>query len=140
VLTVMKVKMEVFSKKNINSNSIKNIFLIILTLVVIGFIVFRPSTGIDEKEKEIELLKEHNKQLELSNDSLKVNNVKLKEEMGEIYGILEIRDTELLVVKNNIKVLEGKRNEVRNSINIMDGNDVSRTYTDYLKRRSKNDN
>jgi hypothetical protein len=108
--------------------------------VVIGFIVFRPSTGIDEKEKEIELLKEHNKQLELSNDSLKVNNVKLKEEMGEIYGILEIRDTELLVVKNNIKVLEGKRNEVRNSINIMDGNDVSRTYTDYLKRRSKDDN
>ena len=63
---------------------IKTIFILVLAVALILSFIFRPSIPIDTYEEEINSLKQQNKELILSNDSITKLNKKLEEEIKEI--------------------------------------------------------
>ena len=121
-------------------NNIQLVFIIILAVALILSILSRPSSTIDTYEDEINILKKHNKELRLSNDSLISANGKLQNEINII--LYAIDSTEVILKKTETKLadLEKKRNEIPSIINNMDSDDVTNNISDYLKRRGKGNN
>ena len=121
-------------------NNIQLVFIIILAVALILSILSRPSPTIDTYEDEINILKKHNKELRLSNDSLISANGKLQNEINII--LYAIDSTEVILKKTETKLadLEKKRNEIPSIINNMDSDDVTNNISDYLKRRGKGNN
>jgi len=117
---------------------IKIIFILILAVALILSFIFRPSVPIDTYEEEINFLKQQNKELLLSNDSISILNKKLEEEIKEI--LLTIDSTEALLrsTENKLKELEGRRNEVSNIVDNLNSDGITNSLSDYLKRRGQN--
>jgi len=119
---------------------IKLIFIFILAAALILSFIFRPSKPIETYEDVINELKEENKQLLLSNDSISKINDQLQIEIDHILFVID--STKVLLKDKEIKLkeLEEKRNAVSNIVNSLHADDVTNTISDYLKRRGKNDN
>ena len=117
---------------------IKLIFIFILSGVLILSFIFRPSKPIETYEDVINGLKEDNKQLLLSNDSISKINGQLQIEIDQILFVID--STKVLLKDKEIKIkeLEEKRNAVSNIVNSLHADDVTSTISDYLKRRGKN--
>jgi len=117
---------------------IKLIFIFILAVALILSFIFRPSKPIETYEDVINGLKEDNKQLLLSNDSISKINDQLQIEIDQILFVID--STKVLLKDKEIKIkeLEEKRNAVSNIVNSLHADDVTSTISDYLKRRGTN--
>ena len=120
-------------------NNIQLVFIIILAVALILSILSRPSSTIDTYEDEINILKKHNKELRLSNDSLISANDKLQEEINVILYAIDSTEVALRETETKLAELEKRRNEIPSIINNMDSDDITNNISNYLKRRSKRD-
>ena len=117
---------------------IKLIFILILAGALILTIIFRPSKPIETYEEEINSLKQQNKELIISNDSINKLNKKLVEEIKEILFTIDSTQALLRNTENKLKELEGRRNEVSNIVDNLNSDGVTQSISDYLKRRGQN--
>jgi len=116
---------------------IKLIFIFALAAGLIISIIFRPSKPLEKYEDIISGLQEENKELLLSNDSITNINDKLQVEIDQILFVVDSTKVLLKNKENKLEKLEKKRNEISNVVGSFNANDVTSTFSDYLKRRSK---
>ena len=116
---------------------IQTIFILILAAALVLTIIFRPSKPIETYENEINALKNINKELLLSNDSISIINKKLEEEIKEILFSIDSTQALLKNTENKLKELEGRRNEVSNIVDNLNSDGITNSLSDYLKRRGK---
>ena len=117
-------------------DNIQAIFIVILAAALILSFIFRPSKPIETYENEINSLKQQNQQLLLSNDSINLINTKLQKEINIILIAIDSTKVVLNEKENRIKELEKKRNEVPTIINNMHSDDVTNSFSNYLKGRN----
>ena len=115
---------------------IKTIFILVLAVALILSFLFRPTIPIETYETEINTLKEQNKRLLLSNDSINQINQKLQDEITVILYAIDSTKVILKETEEKLTELENKRNEVSTIVNNMDSDDITNTFSDYLKRRN----
>ena len=120
--------------------NIQTVFILILAAALILSFLFRPSTPIETYEDKINLLKQQNQQLLLSNDCITLINTKLQEEINVILYAIDSTKVALKETEHKLEILENKRNEVSTIINNMDSDDITNTFSSYLKRRGKGNN
>ena len=116
---------------------IKLIFIFILAIALILTIIFRPSIPIETYESEINTLKQVNKELLISNDSITGINKKLEEEIRQILFTIDSTEALLRNSENKIKELEEQRDEISDIVDNLNSDGVTQSISDYLKRRSK---
>ena len=116
---------------------IKSIFIIILGVALILSFIFRPSVPIEEYENEINLLKKQNKELLISNDSIAGLNKKLEEEIQQILFTIDSTEALLRNTEQKLKELEEKRDEISDIVDNLNSDGVTKSISDYLKRRGK---
>ena len=116
---------------------IKLIFIFILAIALILTIIFRPSIPIETYESEINTLKQVNKELLISNDSITGINKKLEEEIRQILFTIDSTEALLNNSENKIKELEEQRDEISDIVDNLNSDGVTKSISDYLKRRSK---
>tara|TARA_R110002060_G_scaffold17279_5_gene24033 strand:+ start:557 stop:937 length:381 start_codon:yes stop_codon:yes gene_type:complete len=116
---------------------IKLIFIFILAIALILTIIFRPSIPIETYESEINTLKQVNKELLISNDSITGINKKLEEEIRQILFTIDSTEALLRNSENKIKELEEQRDEISDIVDNLNSDGVTKSISDYLKRRSK---
>lgn len=116
---------------------IKTIFILVLATALILSFIFRPSVPIETYETEINTLKQQNQKLLLSNDSINQINKKLQEEITVMLYAIDSTEVILKQTENKLSKLEKRRNEVSTIVNTMDSDDITNTFSDYLKRRDK---
>lgn len=114
---------------------IKTGFIIVLGLIIIFMILFKPSKYINGNDSEIEKLNVINKELLDRNDSLKHKNVILEKQICVLESSVESVNNSLDNNQREIKRLKNKKGEIFNYVNSMDANGVTSGFSDYLKRR-----
>lgn len=119
------------------SNRSKNWVLVVLA-VALGFSMFYRGDDIDNYESQISELKKQNIELSNKNDSLELQNDSLTEYIDKIDTQLVEIQKDLDDSQDKIDKLQGKRNEIPTVVNVMDGNDVANSFSEYLERRGKN--
>ena len=115
---------------------IKSIIIILLSLLVVGLVIFNNSgKDIEKYEQEIGNLNNKNKELLFINDSLKNLNLVLSKDI--IYLNNKVDDINLKLIDNEglIKRLKNKKSEIPTNVNVMDADGVASGISDYLKRR-----
>ena len=114
---------------------LKTIAILILGGALILSIIFRRGKDIDYYKNEIDLLHMNNDALSNTNDSLRVINVKLDNEITKI--MLIIKDNEIKLIENNkkIKRLIYEKNKITNHVNSLDADGISESLTDYLNKK-----
>jgi chromosome segregation ATPase len=117
---------------------IKLIFILVLAVALILSFIFRPNVPIETYEEEINTLKRENRDLILSNDSINKLNKKLEEEIRGILFTIDSTQALLRNTENKLKELEGRRNEVSNIVDNLNSDGVTKSISDYLKRRGQN--
>jgi len=115
---------------------IKTIFILVLAIALILSFLFRPTVPIETYETEINTLKEQNKRLLLSNDSINKINQKLQDEITVILYAIDSTKVILKETEEKLTELENKRNEVSTIVNNMDSDAITNSFSDYLKRRN----
>lgn len=113
---------------------IKTVFIIVLGLIVVFMILFRPSKDINYYEEEINLLNEKNVLLLKSNDSIISLNNNLQKEIDILNQSVDSVNLVLNKNEEEINKLKKRKGEVFDRVNNMDVNGVTRNLTDYIKR------
>ena len=105
---------------------IKDIFIIVLGLVIVTMILFRPSNDISMYEKEINILNQRNKILI---DILLENQISLLE--------VDVETVNVKLIDNEKEINKLKRNkgEIYKHVNSLDVDGVTSGLSDYLKRK-----
>ncbi len=116
---------------------IKIVFILVLAVALILSFLFRPSTPIETYETEIDVLKQENQKLLLSNDSINQINIRLQEEITVMLYAIDSTEVILKQTEEKLSVLEKKRNEISTIVTNMDSDDITNTFSEYLKRRNK---
>jgi Tfp pilus assembly protein PilN len=116
---------------------IKIVFILVLAVALILSFLFRPSTPIETYETEIDVLKQENQKLLLSNDSINQINTRLQEEITVMLYAIDSTEVILKQTEEKLSDLEKKRNEISTIVTNMDSDDITNTFSDYLKRRNK---
>ena len=116
---------------------IKIVFILVLAVALILSFLFRPSTPIETYETEIDILKQENQKLLLSNDSINQINIRLQEEITVMLYAIDSTEVILKQTEEKLSDLEKKRNEISTIVTNMDSDDITNTFSDYLKRRNK---
>ena len=114
----------------------KDILILILLVVLIYFLILKPSPPIDTYGDELKELKEINKQLGTSNDSIILLNNELQNEVEEI--LIEIDGTKIILyqTEEKLKQLEDAKKQIPTLINNMDGDSITLHLSRYLNRRN----
>ncbi len=115
---------------------IKIVFILVLAVALILSFLFRPSTPIETYETEIDVLKQENQKLLLSNDSINQINTRLQEEITVMLYAIDSTEVILKQTEEKLSDLEKKRNEISTIVTNMDSDDITNTFSDYLKRRN----
>ncbi len=115
---------------------IKAGFIIVLGLVIVLMILFRPSKGLNYYEDELNELNNKNKLLLEKNDSLYNINNTLQIELDSLSDDVDSVNLILGNNKKEIDRLKNRKGEIFDNVNNMDVNDVTRNLSGYLKRRS----
>ena len=89
-------------------------------------------------ENEINMLKEQNKELMLSNDSIKSLNLQLEKEIKEILFTIDSTQALLRNTEKKLKKLEERRSEVSNIVDNLNSDGITESLSNYLKRRGQN--
>lgn len=125
-------------KENFNmfkfNNDIKSIFIIVLGLIIVFMILFRPSKDINQDEEKINLLNQKNEILLNKNDSINSINNNLQIEINSLNKSVDSVNIVLGKNEKQIIILKKRKGEIFNNVNNMDVNGVTRNLTNYLKR------
>ena len=114
---------------------IKNIFIIVLGLVIITMIIFRPSKDISMYEEEINILNQRNKILIEINDSISIANNLLENQISLLEIDVETVNDKLIDNEKQINKLKRNKGEIYKHVNSLDVNGVTSGLSDYLKRK-----
>lgn len=114
---------------------IKTIFIILLGLVIVFMILFRPKPNTEYYQNQIDTLREKNKNLLHKSDSLKQLNFKLSNEINSLNKKVDSINVYLEDNQKEIKRLKKRKNEIFNYVNTMDANSVTNGFSDYIKGR-----
>jgi hypothetical protein len=119
----------------LNHIDIRNVFILVLLVVLVFVFLRKESIGIDYKNEEINYLKKQNSFLMSKNDSLGLQNLRLD-------GLL--KDLEIKIVENKNKLsdaqkeierLKNIKNEIPAYINTLSANDVADALTKHIDRK-----
>jgi hypothetical protein len=116
---------------------IKVLFIFLLLILLLISILTRPNkVNVEYYEDEIKKLNEINNKLYKVNDSLNYENEKLNFTIINIEN--KIDSIDVILFKNNLEVekLKNKKSEISNNVIIMGADDVTRSLTEYIKRRN----
>ena len=113
----------------------KNLFIILLGVALILSFIFRPSTGVEMYEKEINNLKIKNKNLKLNNDTLIMLNKILNIEIQELINDIDSTQAKLNKTKIKINDLENEKGKVSNYVNTLNADEVASELSNYLNKR-----
>ena len=116
--------------------NIQMIFILILAVALVLSFVFRPSKSIDVYEDEIKLLRNQNKKLLSTNDSIQKLNGKLQIEIDAILIKIDSTLVMLNLTDSTLKELENKRDEIPTIVHNMDSDAVIVSLSEYLKGRN----
>jgi len=114
---------------------IKDIFIIVLGLVIITMIIFRPSEDISMYEEEINILNQRNKILIDINDSISIANNLLENQISLLEVDVETVNGKLIDNEKEINKLKRNKGEIYKHVNSMDVDGVTSGISDYLKRK-----
>ena len=114
---------------------IKNIFIIVLGLVIITMIIFRPSKDISMYEEEINILNQRNKILIEINDSISIANNLLENQISLLEIDVETVNDKLIDNEKQINKLKRNKGEIYKHVNSLDVDGVTSGLSDYLKRK-----
>ena len=114
---------------------IKNIFIIVLGLVIITMIIFRPSKDISMYEEEINILNQRNKILIEINDSISIANNLLENQISLLEIDVETVNDKLINNEKQINKLKRNKGEIYKHVNSLDVDGVTSGLSDYLKRK-----
>jgi len=114
----------------------KSYIILILTALLIFLILSRPGKKIDYYKGEIKDLKNKNKELMKSYDSLEFENRKLDIKLESLQSIIE--NNEKIIINYNKQIIDLKQNQndTRNKVNILTADGVASEFTNYLKTKS----
>lgn len=115
--------------------SFEKILIIVLTVALVLSFIFRPSKPIETYENEIKLLQQDNVRLLQSNDSLKVENLKLNEEIREI--LVTIDKTQQALDSSNLKIkkLQNAKVNVSDRVRNLNADGVARELSEFLDKK-----
>ena len=113
---------------------IKSIFILVLGLIIVFMILFRPSKDINQDEEKINLLNQKNEILLNKNDSINSINNNLQIEINSLNKSVDSVNIVLGKNEKQIILLKKRKGEIFNNVNNMDVNGVTRNLTNYLKR------
>jgi peptidoglycan hydrolase CwlO-like protein len=116
---------------------IKVIFILVLAGALILSFIFRPSKELDTYEDEINLLKQENEQLLNNNDSLKIANQKLGEEITYLLENIDSTQAQIAIKDKEIDSLEHAKGKVSDRVRNLNANGVAESLTEYLNSRTK---
>ena len=111
---------------------VKEIFIIVLAALLVLSMVFRPSKEIDTYEDEINLLKQQNKNLLLSNDSLSGMNKQLSEEIQDILVTIDSTEAKLHETEGQLNDLENDKDKVSTRVRNLNADGIASELTEYL--------
>ena len=94
------------------------------------------SVNVKYYEEEIKKLNIVNEKILLKNDSISLENLKLDETLENINSKIDSIDKELASKDYKIKELKRKKYEIHKNVFNMGADDVTRSLTEYLKRRN----
>ena len=114
---------------------IKDIFIIVLGLVIVTMILFRPSKDISMYEEEINILNQRNKILIDINDSISIANNLLENQISLLEVDVETVNDKLIDNKKEINKLKRNKGEIYKHVNSLDVDGVTSGLSDYLKRK-----
>ena len=114
---------------------IKDIFIIVLGLVIVTMILFRPSNDISMYEKEINILNQRNKILIDINDSISIANNLLENQISLLEVDVETVNDKLIDNEKEINKLKRNKGEIYKHVNSLDVDGVTSGLSDYLKRK-----
>ena len=114
---------------------IKDIFIIVLGLVIVTMILFRPSKDISMYEKEINILNQRNKILIDINDSISIANNLLENQISLLEVDVETVNDKLIDNEKEINKLKRNKGEIYKHVNSLDVDGVTSGLSDYLKRK-----
>jgi len=116
---------------------IKVLLIIILLVMFVVSILTRPSSvNVNYYEEEIKKLNIINENIMLKNDSISLENLKLDETLEKINSKIDSIDKELTSKDYKINQLKKKKDEIPKNVFNMGADDVTRSLTEYLKRRN----
>ena len=114
---------------------IKDIFIIVLGLVIVTMILFRPSKDISMYEEEINILNQRNKILIDINDSISTANNILENQISLLEVDVETVNDKLIDNEKEINKLKRNKGEIYKHVNSLDVDGVTSGLSDYLKRK-----
>lgn len=114
---------------------IKDIFIIVLSLVIVTMIIFRPSKDISMYEEEINILNQRNKILIDINDSISIENNLLENQISLLEVDVETVNDKLSDNEKEINKLKRNKGEIYKHVNSLDVDGVTSGISDYLKRK-----
>lgn len=116
---------------------VKTIIIILLSLTVIGLLVFINSgDGVERYEQQIKNLNDKNKELLLDNDSIKKINSELSKDIINLNTKIGEINLQLDENKDLINRLKKRKGEILTNVDVMDADGVASGISDYLKRRN----
>jgi peptidoglycan hydrolase CwlO-like protein len=114
---------------------IKDIFIIVLGVVIITMIILRPSNDISMYEEEINILNQKNKILIEINDSISTANNLLENQISLLEVDVETVNSKLIDNEKEINKLKRNKGEIYKHVNSLDVDGVTSGLSDYLKRK-----
>ena len=118
----------------------KTITILILTLILVFFILFKGTPESNDYEDEIEKLQKENKELLKNNDSLKQNNIELDLKIDSINKVVVKNERLIEKTQSELDKLNKKRNETTNNVYRLSASGVANSLTDYLERTKGSNN
>lgn len=113
---------------------IKVIFILILAGLLIISLIFRPSKKIDKRSVEIQNLHRQNDSLISVNNTLKLRNIKLDEEISNILIVIDSTQNKLDETTKKIKELENGKTKINGYVNRLNADGIANTLSDYLNK------
>lgn len=114
----------------------KSYIILLLTALLILLVVSRPGKKIDYYKDEIKDLKNKNKELMKSYDSLEFENRKLDIKIESLNSIIQTNEKIIIGYNKQIINLKQNRNEIPNKVNVLTADGVASEFTNYLKTKS----
>ncbi|OCK42518.1 hypothetical protein BA195_10100 [Tenacibaculum soleae] len=114
-------------------------FIIPIILLVIGLFLYylynKDNSNKDYLIKILEL-KELNNTLVNKNDSIKLINIKLDEELENLNHYIIIKEDELFETNKKLETIVIKKNNIKKNIQKLNIEEVDEKLTDYLDKRN----
>lgn len=126
--------------EKIKNLDLKSKLLIVLSIALILSFIFRPNKPVAKYDTEIKQLHTNTELLQHTNDSLINANQKTDQEIRELTVLAYSNQEKINKTNKEITYYKNKLNETTAYVATLDANGVSIAMSDYLQRRSKNNN